>query len=287
MEEKKRKAITKKKNGTLSLGATQFKKALTEQKEKRNLIKDFIKEQMVEGTDYGKIDMKGRLSKPCLFKPGAEKFCELLQLQSTFERDNEILENLAEAQKQDTIAFICRIMKNDKIIGEGRGACTLSEKGGNINVAIKIAEKRAHIDAVIRNPIIGLSDIFTQDLEDLPANKEEKPTLDTIITIGKNKGKKMGEAPLSWLEWYRDKVSTHPEWIQELINQLRDKKIEENKDIQQLYDCVKGLKGMTMEKMRKAIKARYDKNIETDLTATEIHDLISYLKSVPVEEIPF
>ena len=52
------------------------------------------------------------------------------------------------------------------VVGEGRGAARLDEKHGwTENNCIKIAEKRAQVDAVLRT--VGLSEIFTQDAEDV------------------------------------------------------------------------------------------------------------------------
>jgi len=56
------------------------------------------------------------------------------------------------------------------LAGEGRGAADITEKQGSANTAIKIAEKRAKLDAVLATG--GLSDFFSQDLEDVAAVDE-------------------------------------------------------------------------------------------------------------------
>jgi len=52
----------------------------------------------------------------------------------------------------------------NEVLGEGRGAFLVGEKGMKENSTIKMAEKRAKIDAVLNT--LGLADLFTQDIED-------------------------------------------------------------------------------------------------------------------------
>jgi len=143
--------------------------------DRRKLIKKFIKSNLAPGIDYGKIKMGGRESKDCLFKPGAEKFCSLLQLRADFAKDSETLSMIPSASS--TIAYICKLVHipSGEVVSEGRGACSLHEKNDMVNTTIKIAEKRAQIDAVLR---LGLSDSFTQDLDDMevPPEKPRKET---------------------------------------------------------------------------------------------------------------
>jgi hypothetical protein len=51
------------------------------------------------------------------------------------------------------------------VAAEGTGARTIAQDDGDINKSLKMAEKSAHIDATLR--VAGLSEIFTQDLEDM------------------------------------------------------------------------------------------------------------------------
>jgi hypothetical protein len=60
------------------------------------------------------------------------------------------------------------------IRGEGNGVFSIGEKGMGANSAIKIAQKRAKVDAVIN--ALGLSDLFTQDLEE--GEKQPNPAPD-------------------------------------------------------------------------------------------------------------
>lgn len=132
---------------------------------KRMLITRYISQHMKDGTDYGTINFGGRKSKPSLFKPGSEKFLSLFKLIARFEKDSDTWEMAG--SEPGTFAYRCTLVaSNGAVVGEGRGISKLSEKPGwTINNTVKIAEKRAQIDAVLRTG--ALSDFFTQDLEDM------------------------------------------------------------------------------------------------------------------------
>lgn len=148
----------------------QLEKQLERDTEMRQIIKKYINENMDEGKDYGSIVVKGVTSKPSLFKPGSEKFCGLFKIRASFRKDEETVEMLGNTP--GIIAYICDLVDSrGRVVGEGRGVYKVSttDSDFNINKAVKIAEKRAQIDAVLRTG--GLSDFFTQDMEDLPASE--------------------------------------------------------------------------------------------------------------------
>lgn len=192
--------------------------------EKRKIITDFIKQHMIEGVDFGKIHMfkncadkksckiKGHWSKDTLFKPGAEKFCSLFRYKAEYTKDADTWEMLGSIP--GTIALICKLYTSGSniLVGEGRGICSVKEKDGNANVAVKIAEKRAKINSVLQTG--GLSDFFTQDLEDMGKESEtienvlvwsEKTRLEAI-KFGKNKGTTWDKVDLNYLEWINAKM---------------------------------------------------------------------------------
>lgn len=147
-----------------------LKLRIKEETDQRALITEFISSHMKSGVDYGTIKFTTKSgvekeSKPSLFKPGSEKFCSLLHLRPVFERDNDTWE--MSGKVSGLFTYKCQLLSNNgMVVGEGRGAAKLTEKmGWTENNAIKIAEKRAQIDAVLRTG--GLSDFFTQDLEDM------------------------------------------------------------------------------------------------------------------------
>lgn len=141
---------------------------------KRKIIKEFIANHLKNNVDYGKIHIakncidkyncriKSHYSKNILFKSGAEKFISLFRLRAKFEKDNATYEMAG--SPVGLFCYICKLYTSDnKLVGEGRGACSINDKG-DANIAIKIAEKRAKLDAVLATG--ALSDFFTQD-EDL------------------------------------------------------------------------------------------------------------------------
>jgi hypothetical protein len=148
-------------------GAAQLKRQMTRDQDLRKVINEYIDNNMESGKDYGSITIKGAVSKPSLLKPGAEKFCSLFKVRPTFRKDEDTCNMLGDTP--GIVAYVCELVDTKGlIIGEGRGAykVELTDSDFNINKAIKIAEKRAQVDAVLRTGC--LSDFFTQDVEDAP-----------------------------------------------------------------------------------------------------------------------
>lgn len=143
----------------------------------RAIIAEYIKANMVEGKDYGTITISGHVSKPSLFKPGAEKFCGLFKIRPTFRRDEETVEMLGNTS--GILAYVCELVDGQgRVIGEGRGTAKTDPVNGkdfDINKQVKIAQKRAQIDAVLRTG--ALSDFFTQDMEDAPRDTEAQSSV--------------------------------------------------------------------------------------------------------------
>lgn len=154
------------------LTPSQLRKQMQRDKEIRGVINEYISNNMVAGKDYGTITIKGRdgrehTSKPSLLKPGSEKFCGLFKIRATFRKDIETIQMLGD--RPGIIGFICELVDSQgRVVGEGRGTAKADPEGADfdINKQVKIAQKRAQIDAVLRTG--GLSDFFTQDMEDAP-----------------------------------------------------------------------------------------------------------------------
>lgn len=160
--------------------------------EKRAEFITKVKKIMVEGKDYHVIQGKKSLA-----KGGAEKIASIFQWQASFTKD----EDVSGAFKiEGLIAFKCILAKHGTFVGEGRGAATLQRNGSDPNKTIKMAQKSAFIDAVLRAS--GLSDFFTQDLEDMNhvdiLNPERSEPKATEKQVGFIKGllKKKGQADI-------------------------------------------------------------------------------------------
>lgn len=179
--------ITKVEKGVeVSAPVAELQAAIDIESQKRAVIEKYIQSNLKEGVDYGVIEMESKktgktfTSKPTLFKSGSERIASLLKVRPVFKKDAEVWEMLG--SKAGIIALVCELVDSEgKVIGEGRGACTIIEKS-DVNVCIKIAEKRAQIDAVLRTA--GISDRFTQDLDDMaktPTAPQDKPVNVTFI----------------------------------------------------------------------------------------------------------
>lgn len=162
-----------------------------------NLIQDVMLEVMKEGTHYGKIPGTNGKS---LWKPGAEKLMATFRLAA-----RPRVEDLSSDGEIFYRAFLGLEAKDGTFVGEGMGECSSREEkyswrkavhpkefdatpenrrrikydreGGETkqirtnpwdvsNTILKMAKKRAQVDAVIT--ALAAGDIFTQDIEDLP-----------------------------------------------------------------------------------------------------------------------
>lgn len=154
-----------------------------------------VKNTLSQNHDYGIIPGTG--SKPTLLKPGAEKLLMLMGLRSEFE--------IADSTRDWEKGFFqyqvkCKLIKGDLVVTEGMGSCNSKEKKYTKqdpfsidNTILKMAKKRSLVDAAL---LVGsLSDIFTQDLEDIDieGNQSSKnmTTHDDANTISKGQAKRI------------------------------------------------------------------------------------------------
>lgn len=171
--------------------------------EKIHQFQRVIQNTLVEGHDYGQAFYGA--SKPSLLKPGAEKILMLLGLTSEY----EIIEKIQDYEEGFFAYTVrCVLKKNGMVITEGLGHCNSKEKKYESdkqdkymlgNTCLKMAKKRAQVDAALT--VGSLSDIFTQDLEDM-AEFEQTERVETMneddaenvrIGFGKYRGKTLGE----------------------------------------------------------------------------------------------
>lgn len=135
-----------------------FKRSVDDLLDRRSYFMSKVMPSFIEGQDYYVI--KGKKS---LAKGGAEKLSSIYNLTSIFEKDIETLEMLGNVD--GVVCYVCNLKSNNgNIVGQGRGSDSLDKNNGDYNKTIKMAQKRAYVDAIIRTT--GLSDIFTQDVED-------------------------------------------------------------------------------------------------------------------------
>lgn len=174
----------------LDLPVEVFRSGLTRRKENRAALMEWVRAALVEGVDYGCIHSVGKTkcqfaaqgrasecpnphhwSKPSLFKPGAEKICGMLGVTVHFPTLHDYEQAALHGVKLEQIIVRCEIHDAaGRVVADGVGARALAQDYGDINKALKMAEKSAHIDATLR--MAGLSEVFTQDLEDMTHGKD-------------------------------------------------------------------------------------------------------------------
>lgn len=179
----------------LDLPTEHFKAGLDRRKQNRALLMDWLRSSLVDGVDFGRIHVVSRercqfarqgrarecgdpshWSKPSLFKPGAEKITGMLGMTVHYPSLPDYEQAVLSGVALTTVMLRCELRDaQGHVVAEGVGARSVGQDYGDINKTLKMAEKSAHIDATLR--LAGLSEIYTQDIEDRPA-VEEAPELD-------------------------------------------------------------------------------------------------------------
>ena len=171
-----------------------------------NLIQDVMRSVMFDGTHYGKIPGTHSVS---LYKAGAEKLMATFRLAAKPE-----VEDLSEDGEIHYRVTVSLLSTSGAFLGAGLGECSSREEKyawramicqeefdatpenrrrikfskyqGRVeqkkqirtnpadvaNTILKMAKKRAQVDAVIT--VTAASDIFTQDIEDMPEELREQ-----------------------------------------------------------------------------------------------------------------
>ena len=162
----------------------EFNAALQRRSKNRKALLDWIKEALVEGVDWGKIHTFGRskcsqgknctnphhFSKPVMFKSGAEKIAGMLGLSACFPDLPELEKSVRDGMELKTLLLHCELVNGAGVpLAMGAGARSLQTDSGDVNKALKMCLKSAQIDATLR---LGLSEVFTQDLDDMPPKED-------------------------------------------------------------------------------------------------------------------
>ena len=173
----------------------EFSTALERRQANRDKLLGWLREHLLEGTDFGKIHVVGKAkcslgkacktdrhySKPVLFKPGAEKICGMLGIVPRYPNLHGYETAALQGLELRTIVLQCQLQNSAGwVLADGVGARALQQDQGDLNKALKMAEKSAHIDATLR--VAGLSEWFTQDLDDLPPKEDAAAPLAGVTT---------------------------------------------------------------------------------------------------------
>jgi hypothetical protein len=179
----------------MDMPVERFSQALARREDNRKALLQWIQSNLQSGIDFGQIHVVGKnkcrlakegrahecidpkhWSKPSLWKPGAEKICGMLGLIPRFPNLSEYESAVLRGEGLKVIILKCELhTPTGFIAAEGTGARRVEQDYGDINKSLKMAEKSAHIDATLR--VAGLSELFTQDLEDMAngAKQEIQP----------------------------------------------------------------------------------------------------------------
>lgn len=169
----------------LDLPAATFQEGLNRRKQNRAALMAWIRDALVDGSDFGRVHIANRsrcpdsrncknpshYSKASLFKPGAEKICGMLGLTVRYPTLPEYERAALSGTQLSQIIIRCEIIDGSgRVVADGIGARIIAQDNGDINKSLKMAEKSAHIDATLR--MAGLSEVFTQDIEDMVQRRE-------------------------------------------------------------------------------------------------------------------
>lgn len=156
-----------------------------------NQMQYLMRQVLREGEHYGRVPGTGKNAKPTLFQSGAEKIAYMFHLLPSYE-----IKRTDYPGGHREYEVTCTLSSRDggAVVGYGVGTCTTLEskyryrskwEGGQktrhenadiadtYNTVMKMAKKRAFVDAV--KSTTAASDMFTQDVEDLPAYMAQQP----------------------------------------------------------------------------------------------------------------
>ncbi len=165
-----------------------FQESLDRRKANRDAMMTWIRESLVEGTDFGRIHFVKKatcplgaecknpkhFAKPSLFKPGSEKILGMLGVTVNWPTLAQYEQMALDGKAIKDIILRCQaISASGEIVAEGMGARSVAQDSGDLNKALKMCKKSGMIDMTLT--LGGLSEIFTQDIEDMKF-KDSAPT---------------------------------------------------------------------------------------------------------------
>ncbi len=233
-----------------------FAISLNEAKQRIAMLQSFVKEIMIPGVDFGVVP---GCNKPTLLKPGAEKICDVYGFSKHVEVINRV-EHWNEGLFHYEVKATLINKRTGFVEAEGIGCCNNREKKyikndalSIINTVLKMAKKRALVDAVLS--ATRSSDIFTQDVEDL--DLALPPSRDTM--------------PLRESAAYKENITQKSEALQ---SNSADK--NQTREISKLL----GVRNIPSNKARLMMLERYKVNDYKLLSQEQARDFIMYLQSL-------
>ncbi|MHC5278915.1 hypothetical protein ACYRFT_01420 [Listeria kieliensis] len=282
---------------------------VTQQLQQITNFQNVVQSNLKSNQDYGVIP---GTNKPTLLKPGAEKIQMLFGITSEYEE----IERIQDYDKGFFAYTVkCLLYRNGSKITEGLGHCNTKEKKyikqdpyTLANTCLKMAKKRAQVDATLT--ISSLSEVFTQDIEDMKEYTQQE-NLETMtlkdaknykLNFGKHKGNLLIDVDKGYLKWLHDGEKTDPvvrKACALVLEYLEGEKGNAKKDAEKGKKMMENLKEMTAkfgatdEESTKALWASYGLNNKEDMTDTKILKAINDMQndlnkaSEEQEKLPF
>lgn len=269
--------------------------------EKIHAFQQVIQQAVKPGHDIGIIP---GTNKPTLLKPGAEKIVMMMGLSSRY----EIMDKVEDYEKGFFSYNIrCTLSRNGFDICEGVGNCNSRESKyvkadpySIANTILKMAKKRAYVDAALS--VASLSDIFTQDLEDMegleiqstgPSHRDNqgKALKDQVLTFGKHKGRTLGDLlqnERGWCKWMATKANNErwsPIFQQLLEEEAKASPPPANPDTGEVVETcdipaavlkMAEKAGMSMSDLQGFVEGKFDKSW-TELSGDEKSEVTKHL----------
>ena len=133
-----------------------------------------------------------------------------------------------------TIMLRCELRDaHGHVVAQGAGARHISQDYGDLNKTLKMVAKSAHIDATLR--LAGLSEVFTQDLEDRPLAGDSDVAVTAPTTPSRPPAKAPPRQPLATTN---ELIGV--EQLQDLREAIADHGFAEQRVLNWLYQATKG-----------------------------------------------
>lgn len=205
-------------------------------------MQNVVQKTLKKGHDFGEVP---GTSKPTLLKPGGEKICMLFGLNPEY----EFLQTTEDYDREFFSYNIrCTLFRNRQPVAQGVGSCNSKEKKYRfvnvdtipetyigqseeytdkygrvkykinnpdicslVNTILKMAKKRAFIDAVLQ--VASLSEVFTQDIEDMGDFIQQEQDATLTIEQAKNLKLSFGKYKGTTLIDLVHKDSNYCDWL--------------------------------------------------------------------------
>lgn len=237
----------------LDLPTEFFSAGLDRRKRNRALLMDWLRTALVDGVDFGRIHIAGKdrcqlvrmgrgseckdprhWSKPALFKAGAEKITGMLGMTVHYPTLPAYEDAFLVQADIRTIMLRCELRDaHGHVVAQGAGARHISQDYGDLNKTLKMVAKSAHIDATLR--LAGLSEVFTQDLEDRPLAGDSDVAVTAPTTPSRPPAKAPPRQPLATTN---ELIGV--EQLQDLREAIADHGFAEQRVLNWLYQATKG-----------------------------------------------